>query len=358
MNKSRKFYLYENRIKRILFCSIILSIAFCAVHISPAKADLIYLPKEYNALYNEKVALELELKSLKNQFTNERANLESRIKDLEKTIDELKGSLALSEKSREEDNKANQQRIKEMESVRNILQKKGSDREKELIEENKNLQKQSKEESERLRNELQKERESKIAELAKQKAEYEKKISELNARLNNVTDELSEIKKLSDSQKKELERMSAQAGELEKQLEDEIKKGEIRLKRQHEKLIINIDDKISFDSGQAELKKGVLNALDKIATILSDYPENTIMIEGHTDNVPISTKKFRDNWQLSSERALAVLGYLLKNTRLDAGRFAAAGYGEYKPIVSNDTSENKALNRRVDIVVIPRLSKK
>ena len=98
--------------------------------------------------------------------------------------------------------------------------------------------------------------------------------------------------------------------------------------------------------------------LDKIAKILSDYPENNIVVEGHTDNVPIKTKRFRDNWELSTERALAVLHYLLRNTNLDPVRFAAAGYGEYQPIVSNDTPANKALNRRVDIVVIPRMSKK
>jgi chemotaxis protein MotB len=354
MKKSKIFSLsYKFILQSILYTVII----FAAL-VFPAKAALMYFPSEYNALYNEKVAFELELKTLKRQFTNERANLESRIKDLEKNIEDLNSALALSVKNREEDNKANQLRINELESLRDILQKKGSDREKELIEENRNLQKQSKEEADRLRSELQKERELKIAELAKQKTDYEKKISELNTRLNNVMDEMSEIKKLSESQKKELDRMSSQAGELEKQLEDEIKKGEIRLKRLHEKLIINIDDKISFDSGQAELKKGVLNALDKIAKILSDYPENSIVIEGHTDNVPISTKRFRDNWQLSSERALAVLAYLLKNTKLDAARFSAAGNGEYRPIVSNDTPENKALNRRVDIVVIPRMSQK
>jgi chemotaxis protein MotB len=329
-----------------------------AIFSFPAYADLFYSSGEYNATYNEKVAAELELKTVRRQFTNERANLEARIKDLEKNIDELNSKISLLEKGRADDNKAFEARIKELENVRDILQKKGGDREKQLIEENRDLQKKSKEENERLRSELQKERESKIAELAKQKAEYEKKISEFNARLAAMSNELSEIKKLSESQKRELDRMSSQAGELEKQLEQEIKKGEIRLKRLHEKLIINIDDKISFDSGQADLKKGVLNALEKIAVILSNYPENTIMVEGHTDNVPISTKRFRDNWALSTERALAVLNYLLRNTKLDPVRFAAAGYGEYQPIVSNDTTENKALNRRVDIVVMPRISKK
>ncbi|MFH0976613.1 MAG: OmpA family protein [Spirochaetota bacterium] len=329
-----------------------------AIFTSPAKADLFYSSSEYNAIYNEKVAVELEIKVLKTQFTNERANLEARIKELQKNIDDLNSKVMLSEKKREDDLKACQGRIKELENIRDILQKKGGDREKELVEENRALQKKCKEDGDKLRAELQKEREAKVAELAKQKSEYEKKLSELELRLRTMANELSEIKKLSESQKKELDRMAMQAGELEKQLENEIKKGEIRLKRLHEKLIINIDDKISFDSGQSDLKKGVLNALDKIAKILSSYPEYTIIVEGHTDNVPISTKRFRDNWQLSTERALAVLNYLLKNAKLDPIRFAAAGYGEFRPIVSNDTPENKALNRRVDIVVIPRISQK
>ncbi len=324
----------------------------------PAGAALFYSSSEYNATYNEKVAAELELKTVKRQLTNEISNLQGRVKDLEKNIDELNGKISVLEKGRADDKKACEGRVKELENVRDILQKKGGDREKQLIEENRALQKKCNEENEKLRSELQKEREAKIAELSKLKAEYEKKLAEMQTRLAGMSNELSEIKKLSESQKRELDRMSSQAGELEKQLEQEIKKGEIRLKRMHEKLIINIDDKISFDSGQAELKKGVLNALDKISKILSSYPENSIMVEGHTDNVPISTRKFRDNWSLSTERALAVLNYLLKNTKLDPVRFAAAGYGEYQPIVSNDTPENKALNRRVDIVVMPRLAKK
>ncbi len=325
--------------------------------VSYLKADIFYFPSEYNAIYNEKVALELELKTLKRQFINERTALETRVKELENTIEDLNNRLALSEQNRAEESKALNSRIKELENVRDILKKTGSEREKELIEENKVLQKKCQEETDRLRTELQKERESKIKELAQLKTEYEKKTSELESMISNLQSELSEIKKLSESQKRELDRMSAQANELEKQLSEEIKRGEIRLKRLHEKIIINIDDKISFDSGSAELKKDVLNALGKVSEILSDYPENRIVIEGHTDNIPISTKKFRDNWQLSTERALAVLSYLLRNTKLDPVRFSAAGFGEYQPIVSNDTPENRALNRRVDIVVIPRLSK-
>jgi chemotaxis protein MotB len=337
--------------KLIIYISIILLFT-----VSRLEADLFYWPGEYNAIYNEKVALELELKTLKRQFTNERSALEGRIKELETNIEDLNNRLELSEKNRAEEARAFQTRIKELENVRDILKKTGSQREKELIDENKALQKKCMEETDKLRGELQKERESRVEELRQLKANYENRISELESLISNLKAELSEIKKLSESQKRELDRMSAQANELEKQLSEEIKRGEIRLKRLHEKLIINIDDRISFDSGSAELKKEVLNALGKVAEILSNYPENRIVIEGHTDNVPISTKRFRDNWQLSTERALAVLSYLLKNTKLDPVRFSAAGYGEYQPIVSNDTPANRGLNRRVDIIVIPRLS--
>lgn len=151
--------------------------------------------------------------------------------------------------------------------------------------------------------------------------------------------------------------MGKQAKELEDKLSEEIKSGQIRLKKFHDKLIINIDDRLSFDSGSSKLKKEILPAIDKISAILLNYPENKIFIEGHTDNVPISTSQFRDNWQLSTERSLAVLNYILKSGKHNPSRFTAAGYSEFSPIVPNDTHENRSLNRRVDIVVVPSLSK-
>ncbi len=322
---------------------------------TPANADIFYLPWEYNSLYNEKVALELELKSLKRQFKNESASLQNRIKELENTIENLNKKIELAEKRREEDNRLSASRIRELEKIRDILKKKSGDREKKLIEENKRLQKQCQLTVDELREECRKERDANLEEMAKLKSDYEKQIAKLKSQLDNLNDELDNIKKLSDAQKQELDRMSSQADELEKQLAGEIKKGEIRLKRLHEKIIINIDDRISFDSGSSKLKKEVLEALDKISNILSKYSENKIQIEGHTDNVPIHTKQFRDNWQLSTERALAVLQYLLKNAKLDPARLSAEGHGEYSPIVPNDTPENRALNRRVDIVVVPRV---
>jgi len=324
-----------------------------------AHAQLFKWTSDYKNLYNEKVAVELELKSVQRQFANEKSNLETTIKDLERQIERLNGELESCKKQREKDNSLCESRVKELQGTIDALQKKGSDREKDLVEESKKMQARYEAELAKLRQELQQERERRIKELDELRKSYEARIADMRASISNLNDEMAGLKKLTKAQQDELDRMKMQADELEKQLADEIRKGEIRLKRFHDKLVINIDDRISFDSGSAELKKEILPALGKITRILGDFPEYNIVVEGHTDNVPIRTRQFRDNWQLSTERALAVLNYVLNQDRkLNQARFSAAGYAEFNPIVSNDSAANRALNRRVDIVVIPRAGKK
>jgi chemotaxis protein MotB len=320
--------------------------------------QLLYTASQYIKIYNEKVALELELESLKRQYGNDKANLESKIRDLSARIDSLNAGLEDMKKQREGEREQAAKRIKELQDMTELLKKKGSDREKQLIDENSRLQARCEDDLAKLRDDLAAEREKHRKEIDSLKADYERKIADLRREMAILSDQMSQLKKLSEKQKEELDRMEDQAKELEKQLSEEIKKGEIKLKRFHDKLIINIDDKICFDSGKADLKQDIKPALGKITTILGDYPENKIVIEGHTDNVPISTSRFRDNWQLSTERALSVLNYILRDQRLNATRFSAAGYSEFNPIVPNDTPANRALNRRVDIVVVPRLTAK
>jgi chemotaxis protein MotB len=322
------------------------------------QAALFYSPSEYNAIYNEKVALELEIKSLKRQFGNERTNLEAKIRQLESTIDSLKERIDLLEKQSAEDKRLAAERIKELEKRTDILQKKGSEREKQLVDENRDLQNRYESEIEKLKKDFQNERDGYLKKMDSMRSEHQSEIAKLQKEIANLNNELAELKQLNKFQKEELNRMEAQANELEKQLEDEIKRGEIRLKKFHDRLIINLDDRICFDSGSAKLKPDILPALNKITKILSTYPENRIVVEGHTDNVPIHTARFRDNWELSTERALSVLNYILKNKNLKPGRFSAAGYGEHNPILPNNSDENRALNRRVDIVVIPRVTQK
>lgn len=116
-------------------------------------------------------------------------------------------------------------------------------------------------------------------------------------------------------------------------------------------VVIEFKDKILFDTGRAEIKEQGIPALMKITELIRNMP-NSIVIEGHTDNVPISTSEFPSNWELSSARALKVMRYLVENRGLSAGRLSIAAYGEYYPIASNDTAEGRAQNRRVNVLIV------
>ncbi|BBN98202.1 flagellar motor protein MotB [Sporolactobacillus terrae] len=112
-------------------------------------------------------------------------------------------------------------------------------------------------------------------------------------------------------------------------------------------------EKILFDLGKADLKSNAQSVLNRIGTILKSVA-NEISVEGYTDNTPFrdKSKGIRSNWELSGLRAQTVMNYLIDKDGLEAKRMHFVGYGEYRPIVKNDTDAHKAMNRRVNIVVI------
>lgn len=112
---------------------------------------------------------------------------------------------------------------------------------------------------------------------------------------------------------------------------------------------LQMNGALLFDSGKAVLKDDAKSLLDKIGDILVQYPDSLIEVIGHTDNVPISTGKYRDNMDLSYYRARAVMDYLLENEEIPRELMQTSGRGEEAPIASNETAEGRALNRRVEI---------
>jgi len=343
-----------NNIKTIIFASF----GFLFIFSASGHADIFYSQSEYNSLYNDKVANEIDLSRTKSIYEADRKNYLLKITQLNNSIDALNDKISELQKQSESDRKLSEARSQDLKNANDIMEKKGTDHEKLLMQENARVQKKYDDDMKKATADLQAEKSRRISEMEKLKNDYEARIASLEKTIADLNQQIDDIRKINKSQKSELTRMESQAKEIENQLADEIKRGEIRLKRLRGKLIINLDDKISFDSGSAELKKNIMPALAKIITILAKYPENQIVIEGNTDDVPIHTKDFRDNWQLSAERALSVLGYLLQNKKLDPHRFSASGVGEFNPVVPNDTAENKSLNRRVDIIVIPRVDSK
>ncbi len=116
-------------------------------------------------------------------------------------------------------------------------------------------------------------------------------------------------------------------------------------------MVIRFKDRLLFETGKADLKESSYPILSAIAEELKKLP-NDLLIEGHTDSIPIRTALFPSNFHLSSYRALNANWFLIRECGFPPERIAVQGYGEYRPIKPNDTEENRAFNRRVDIVIV------
>ncbi len=146
--------------------------------------------------------------------------------------------------------------------------------------------------------------------------------------------------------------------ELEKRLQDEINDKQVKVEMQDKGLVITFVSEVLFDSGKAKLRKDSYSKLDKVADVLNTTVSDlNVGIEGHTDNRPIKRSGWKSNWELSTARALSVLHYL-SDKSVSEPRLAAIGYGEYKPVASNDTKEGRQANRRVEIVILPKTETK
>lgn len=155
----------------------------------------------------------------------------------------------------------------------------------------------------------------------------------------------------------EIQRLTKTHDDLAKSLQDEITKGDIKLKQVRDRLTINMVDRVLFDSGQAQVKPAGLKVLKQVSDVLKRVTDKQIRIEGHTDNVPIGVKlreKFPTNWELSTARATSVVRYLIEEGGIDRAMISAGGYADTRPVESNDTDAGKAANRRIEIVLYPR----
>ena len=118
---------------------------------------------------------------------------------------------------------------------------------------------------------------------------------------------------------------------------------------------ISLADNMLYKSGSYEVNDRAQETLSKIAKIIMDYKDYDVLIEGNTDNVPISRENIRNNWDLSCLRASSVVQYLQNHYGVDPKRLTAGGRGEYNPLASNDTSVGKQRNRRTQIIITPKL---
>jgi len=174
----------------------------------------------------------------------------------------------------------------------------------------------------------------------------ESALSDLRKQIKNVATEKAKV---------EQEKLSLVA--LTDSLKQEMESKEIEITQLKGRLTVNLMDKLLFDSGEVEVKKGGRDVLDKIAqNLLNKYPDRPIRVEGHTDNVPIGSElraKFPTNWELSTARATAAVRYLQDSGKVDSKRLSAIGYAEYHPIADNKSESGQAKNRRIEIILLP-----
>jgi chemotaxis protein MotB len=144
--------------------------------------------------------------------------------------------------------------------------------------------------------------------------------------------------------------VNPQALLIAEKLKDEVSQGLLDVERAPGETLIRIQEKGSFPSGSADLTPRFQPIIKKIAEAL-DATEGSIYVSGHTDDIPISTRRFRSNWELSAARAVTVVHQILNHAELDQTRFRIEGHADASPLVPNVSTEDRARNRRVEIVV-------
>lgn len=140
------------------------------------------------------------------------------------------------------------------------------------------------------------------------------------------------------------------AYELAEALHEQIMSGEVEVETRGRKIIIRIREKGSFVSGSAELKPDYRDVMYEIQSVLALKP-GTILVQGHSDDIPINTSRFRSNWELSAARAVSVAHELMRGGAVSSSRFEVSGKADTQPLVANNSAENRARNRRVEIVI-------
>lgn len=209
------------------------------------------------------------------------------------------------------------------------------------------------------------ESERKRDELEAQIAKLEKELAALQAQRDNLTEaeraaqekmqatetELAELRKQRDAAEERLKAFR----QLYDRFRALVDTGKLQVDFRNGQMVLKLPAEVLFASGKAKLSDTGEKALTEVLNILVEFKDRRFLIAGHTDNQQIRGGRFDNNWELSSARALSVLEYMVK-AGFDSKNLGAAGYGEWDPVAPNDTPENRQLNRRIEIILVPDLS--
>lgn len=210
----------------------------------------------------------------------------------------------------------------------------------------------------------QKEFAAKDAELSKYQKMYgeqttraevlQNKVAELDVNLAATQTQLKAVedeKAQAEARASSLAVSNAQRERLAQALERQIKSGQVEISELRGKMTVKLKDKVLFGSGSAALGREGKRALDAVADAFKDVRDRNVVVAGYTDNLPVGKESaFKDNWDLSTARAVAVVRYLASRG-VDQAMLGAVGFSQYRPVAPNDTAANRSLNRRIEIAL-------
>lgn len=166
------------------------------------------------------------------------------------------------------------------------------------------------------------------------------------------------VAKVSKEKEDEIAKLARTHDEMVESMKKEIAAGEIAVTRIADRLSVKIVDRILFPSGEASIGEPGRKVLERVGKVLAGATDKTIRIEGHSDNVPIGKSlqaRYASNWELSAERATTVARFMQETTNLEPAAFEAVGLGEYHPVADNRSNKGRSQNRRIEIVLYPRV---
>lgn len=203
-------------------------------------------------------------------------------------------------------------------------------------------------------------------------AEEQDKVKDLNARLDRLHADMAAATKDKSRLQSSVEDMTRALAELEKRRAESeariaefknllarfralIDAGKLKVKIVDGRMVVVLATDILFGSGSASLSKDGRGAITEVGQVLASIPKRSFQVEGHTDNVPIASAQYPSNWELAAGRSITVLKAMVE-AGLPADRISAASFGDTRPVTPNDSKEAKAMNRRIEIIIVPDLS--
>lgn len=197
-----------------------------------------------------------------------------------------------------------------------------------------------------------------LAEADRARQDLLNQVDRFQADLNRLQDERArEVERLTEEKEQENQELLKAQQQLAESLKKELGEARAKLAMTERGLVLTFLDEIFFDSGKAVVKPDGMETLEKVAAVLKEtVPDSPVAVEGHTDNEPIRYSGWKSNWELSTARALAVLHTFADTHGLEPLRLRAVGFGEFQPVASNDAPEGRRQNRRVEIIILPKMS--